>query len=76
MASSPIVNGIEKELAEEATVVRVNLWQDAGKEIANQFGVTSAGTTLVFDGAGNEVYRRTSFPSRKEIVDVVRGAAS
>ncbi len=44
-------------------------------KIAARFGVRSAGTTLVIDANGEEVYRRKSFPSHTEIVAVVRGEA-
>ena len=68
------MNGIEKELAEEAHVVRVNFLHENGKQVAERFNVTSGSTTVV-NGAGIEVYRNTGFPSRKKIVEVVREAS-
>ena len=69
------MNGIEKELAEEAHVVRVNFLHENGKQVAERFNVTSGSTTVVVNGAGIEVYRNTGFPSRKKIVEVVREAS-
>jgi len=67
------VNGIENELDGVAEVVRVDLWSQLGKQIASRFEVTSAGTTVVLDGSGQEVYRNQGFPNRKKIVEFVNG---
>lgn len=65
------MNGIENELDGVAEVIRVDLWSQLGKQIAKRFDVTSAGTTLVLNGNGQEVYRHEGFPNRKKIIELV-----
>ena len=67
------MNGIENELDGVAEVIRVDLLSELGKQIAKRFSITSAGTTLVLDGSGQEVYRNQGFPNRKQIVELVTG---
>ena len=61
------MNGLEKELEGKAEVVRVDLWSETGKQIARQYDVTSAGTTIMLDGSGKVVYNHKGFPERKKI---------
>ena len=60
------MNGLEKEFEGKAEVVRVNLGSEMGKQIARQYGVTSAGT-IMLDGSGEVVYNHKGFPERKKI---------
>jgi hypothetical protein len=66
------VNGIEKELAGKAEVVRVNLLSKLGQDIAARFGVTSANTSILLDGTGDVVYNHKGMPDRKRIVAQAR----
>lgn len=67
------MNGIENELDGVAEVIRVDLWSQLGKQVAKRFDVTSAGTTVVLNGSGQEVYRHQGFPNRKKIIELVTG---
>ena len=67
------MNGIEKKLDGKAEVIRLNLLQPLGKEIAKRFDVTSAATTLLLDADGKVVYRHTGMPDRRKIVEEVIG---
>ncbi len=65
------MNGIEKEIGDRAEVIRVNLFADLGKQLAERFQVNSAGTNLLLDANGNEVYRHVGAPQRKKIVELI-----
>ena len=64
------MNGIEKDLKGKADVIRINLNSQLGKDIAERFDVTSAKTTVVLNGKGQEVYRRVGRPERAKIVEL------
>lgn len=67
------MNGIEKELADRARVLRINLLSREGKEVAARFDGKLAGTIIVIDAAGVETYRHTGLPHREDIVKAVNG---
>lgn len=62
------MDGIEKDLADTARVIRLDISSDIGRSVAGSYGVTSVPTTLVLDGDGTEVHRDTGLPNRKEVV--------
>ena len=74
--AKPIVNGIERDLRGRAKVVRLNMISKVGQEVAGAYGVETVPATIVFDGAGGEVYRHQGIPNRKRIVEACRGGAS
>ena len=61
------MDGIERDLEDSATVVRLDLMSRVGREIAARYGVRSIPTLLVLDD-GHEVYRQDGMPDRAEIV--------
>ena len=70
------MNGIEKQLDQEIDVIRLNLWSQSGKRIAKQYGVNSAGTTLLLDATGEVIYRHVGMPDRKAIIELVESQAA
>jgi thioredoxin-related protein len=66
--AKPIVDGIEQDLAEKATVLRLSVMSDIGRQAAMRYGVRSVPTLLVFDGAGTLVEHAAGIPNRAAIV--------
>jgi hypothetical protein len=62
------VDGIEKDLAGRARVVRVSLGSPAGRELRQRHGISGIPTLFVFDGRGELVHRDTGRPQREAIV--------
>lgn len=62
------MNGIEKDLAGKADVVRLNIADRIGREAAARFRVPSVPTLIVLDNGGEVVYRHTGMPDRREVV--------
>jgi hypothetical protein len=66
--AKPIVDGIEQDLGERATVVRVSVMSEVGRHAAVRYGVRSVPTLLVVDGAGTLVAHEAGIPNRAAIV--------
>ena len=74
--AKPIVDGIERDLEGKAQVIRLSVMSEVGSHAAQQYGVRSVPTIIVFDGAGNVVEQQTGIPNRKAVVAQVSGALS
>jgi len=68
LMAKPIVNGIEKELAGRAPVVRLNMLTAPGRDLARRFDVSSLPTLLVLDGAGEVIHRQAGVLDRKAVL--------
>ena len=51
--AKPIVDGLERDLAGQATVLRLDVMSDLGRQTAGLYGVRGVPTLVVVDGAGN-----------------------
>ena len=71
MLSSSIVNGLEKQLTDQANVLRIDLLSQLGKDIANQYDANAAGTNILLDRDGNEVHRTKGIPKGDVITELV-----
>jgi thioredoxin-related protein len=69
--AKPIVNGIEKDLQGQAKVVRLNLLNKLGRELARAYGVTAIPAMIIFDGGGRVRYSHKGVPNRQRIVQEV-----
>ena len=66
------MHGIEKDLQGQAKVVRLNLLNKLGRELARAYGVTTIPAMIVFDGGGRVRYSHKGVPNRQRIVHEVR----
>ena len=66
--AKPIVDGIEDDLEGRARVVRLSVMSAVGRSAAQQYGVRSIPTFIVFDGAGRPVDQIVGVPNRKSMV--------
>jgi thioredoxin-like negative regulator of GroEL len=53
--AKPIVDGLERDLAGQAKVVRLDLMSSVGQQAAGQFGIRGVPTLVVVDGQGQVV---------------------
>ena len=71
--AKPIVDGIEEDLGDRATVLRLNVMSEVGSQAAQQYGVRGVPTLVVFDGSGNVIEQSVGVPNRKDVVTQVLG---
>jgi thioredoxin-like negative regulator of GroEL len=53
--AKPIVDGLERDLAGQAKVVRLDILSAVGQQAAGHFGVRGIPTLVVVDGAGQVI---------------------
>lgn len=53
----PVVDGLEKEMSDRLTVIRVDIHTKVGREIARQYEFQYTPTFILFDEDGNERWR-------------------
>ena len=58
------MDGLEDDVSGQATVLRIDLLSEVGRQAASLYGVKAVPTTLLFDGAGQIVLRETGLPDR------------
>jgi len=73
LISKPIVDGIEKDLAGKARLIRLNVLDRVGRKAAGQYQVGVVPALVILDGDGQVRYRRSGIPNRGEIVRQVDG---
>jgi len=57
MAAKPIVDGIEKQHADDLNVIRVNVQDDAMQPLMKTYAFQFTPTFILFDPAGEEIFR-------------------
>lgn len=66
--AKPIVDGIENDLEGRARVIRLSVMSAVGRGAAQQYGVRSIPTFIVFDEDGRPVDQIVGVPNRKSVV--------
>jgi thioredoxin-related protein len=51
------VDELENELMDQLLIIRLNIQEDVGRELAPVYGFQFTPTFIYFDGDGNEVWR-------------------
>jgi len=67
------VDGIERDLEDQADVLRLSVTDNVGRELAARYGVRQVPTLFVLDGEGNVVLRQSGRLNRAKVVDAVEG---
>lgn len=57
MALKPVVDGLEKELGDQFFIIRLNIQETTGMELAPVYGFEFTPTFIFFDAQGNELWR-------------------
>lgn len=53
----PIVDGLEQELEGQLLIIRLNIQESVGRELAPVYGFEYTPTFIFFDAQGNELWR-------------------
>ncbi|OQY16593.1 MAG: hypothetical protein DRI77_04605 [Chloroflexi bacterium] len=67
------MDGLERDLENQARVVRLSVLSKLGQQIAQRHGVRGVPTFLIFDGQGNLIERQTGFPNKNKIKALLTG---
>jgi len=57
MAVRPVVDAVEREFAGALKVIRVNVQEPVGRQVAATYGLEFTPTFLLFDSEGRQVWR-------------------
>lgn len=68
----PVLEAIENEYAGQVDVIFHDVWTDAGKPYADQYGIRAIPTQIFLDQSGNEYYRHTGFFPKEEVVAILK----
>jgi thioredoxin 1 len=71
LVAKPIVDGLEKQLAGKATVVRLDVMSKVGRAAAARYGVRGLPTLVLLDGAGQAVYSQAGIVRSGPVVTQV-----
>ncbi len=69
--AKPVVDGLERKLEGQARVLRLNVLDDVGGELALRYGVRSVPTFVLLNSTGEVVLRQTGMPDRDAIETAV-----
>ena len=67
------MDGLEADLAGQVEVIRIDMLSELGRNTAGLYGVQAVPTMLIFDGAGQLVYRSSGIPDRGKLREVALG---
>lgn len=62
------MDGLEKDLAGKAEVIRLDIFSSVGQEAARRYGVRGTPTRIVLDGQGQLVYGEVGWPNTTQIL--------
>lgn len=62
------MDGIERDLADDAQVLRLSVTDNVGRSLAIRYGVRGVPTLVLLDGSGNVVLQQAGSPRREEIM--------
>ena len=68
----PVLAAIENEYAGQVKVIFHDVWTDAGKPYADQYGIRAIPTQIFLDKTGNEYYRHTGFFPKEDVVAILK----
>lgn len=68
----PIVDGLEAELGDQIVIIRINIQQAIGRDLAPVYGIEFAPTFILFDSQGNESWRQIGGLDTDRVRDAVR----
>lgn len=69
--AKPIVDGLEKKLAGKATVIRLDVMSQVGRQAAAYYGVRGMPTLVVVDGNGQSVYSQVGILRPAQVIEQV-----
>ncbi len=67
MAARPIVDGIVEDIKEKFNILRVDIHTEFGRELRRRLGFSYTPEFVVFDSAGQEVWRDHAPPTTDQL---------
>ena len=68
----PVMEEVEKEYGDQVKVVFHDVWTEAGKPYAQQYGIRAIPTQVFLDKDGKEFYRHMGFFAKEELVKILK----
>ena len=65
----PVVDGLERELGERLLVIRLNIQEQVGRELAPVYGFDFTPTFIYFDESGGERWRQVGDLNPQQVRD-------
>jgi cytochrome c-type biogenesis protein len=69
--AKPVVDGLEREMEGRAQVLRLNVMDGVGGQLAARYGVRGVPTFVLLDGDGQLVLTQVGMPKREGILTAV-----
>lgn len=66
------MDGLEQEFGDRAKIIRVNLQQPVGRQVASLYGVEFMPAFILFDAEGNELWRQIGGLDPDRVRDAVK----
>ena len=76
MRAEPIVNGLQKEWADSVQVLQVNIQDHENRALTNRLQASFTPTFILFDAAGQEVWRSVGQINAAEVKEQVEALES
>jgi thiol-disulfide isomerase/thioredoxin len=67
----PVVDGLEQELAGQLLIIRLNIQESVGRELAPVYGFEYTPTFIFFDAQGDELWREVGSLDVERVRDAV-----
>ena len=67
MAARPIVDGIVEDISQQFNILRVDIHTEIGRELRRRLGFSYTPEFILFDSAGQEVWRNHVPPSPEHL---------
>ena len=68
----PIVDGLEQELGDRIRIIRLNIQEEVGRELAPVYRFEFTPTFIFIDAEGNEVWRQVGGLDIQRVRDSVK----
>ncbi len=69
--AKPIVDRLEKKLADKAEVIRLDVLSDVGQQAAARYGIRGVPALVVVDDNGRVVYGQAGIPFPSQVIEQV-----
>lgn len=74
--AKPVVDGLKREMEGQAQVLRLNVMDGVGGQLAARYNVRGVPTFVLLDGDGQLVLVQVGMPNRAEILTAVEELTS
>ena len=68
----PVVDELDNELMDQLLIIRLNIHEDAGRELAPVYDFEFTPTFIFFDGDGKEVWREVGGLDTQRVRDSIQ----